>query len=47
VTAQGGLEVLEGDPFRYYHEIMAFRLQLRKPPNLRIAELGKELNIGD
>lgn len=47
VTAQGGLEVVEGDPFRYYHEIMAFRLQLRKPPNLRIAELGEKLNIGD
>jgi hypothetical protein len=29
VTQQGGLEVVENDPLRYYHRIMAFRLKPR------------------
>ena len=30
VTEQGGLEVVENDPLRYYHEIMAFRLKPKR-----------------
>jgi hypothetical protein len=30
VTTQGGLEVVPGDAFKYYHEIMAFRLKPRR-----------------
>jgi hypothetical protein len=30
VTNQGGLEVVENDPLRYYHEIMAFRLKPKR-----------------
>ncbi len=30
VTKQGGLEVVENEPLRYYHEIMAFRLKPKR-----------------